>query len=93
MKVELRNVNNYELDYYSTDLVVVFDDLLTLTLNLDALIYYHSEGRRGLFPLLSRGEAKKRHSELRRKLGLDKKEYCRVMGKVGGLLSRYLASH
>lgn len=50
------------------------------------------DGRRGLFPLESREKRKKKHAEIRRLLDISKKEYCKVMGYVGNLLSPYLRS-
>jgi len=39
----------------------------------------------------TRGQRRKQHVLLRKKLGLNKKEYCNVMGRVGGFLSHYLS--
>ena len=46
--------------------------------------------RGGLFPTApSRGQAKKKHVALRKKLGVDKREYSRIMGEIGGIISKY----
>ena len=74
-------------EWREEDIIII--NIAGLSIPLYYLTWYNSLSG-GLFPTApTRGQRKKKHVILRKKLGVNKKEYCHIMGYVGGVISKY----